>query len=108
MSARTGLVGLGLAFAAVLGPLATTGTAAEPPPAPASATSENKLTDSICAYIQDVLKDIKILQQIKIDGLNPQTVGLCGKDTRPTSITPQGERTDAVEIDFAELFASTT
>lgn len=103
MSTRTGLAGISLAFAAVLGPLATTGAAAEPTPA----APEDKLTASICAYVQDILKDIKVLQQLKIDGLNPQTVGPCGKDTAPTSTTPQGQHTEFVEINFPELFADT-
>ncbi|MYY81341.1 MULTISPECIES: hypothetical protein [unclassified Streptomyces] len=102
MNARTGLAGLGLAVVAVLGPLATTGTAAAPPPAP-----ENKLTDSICAYVQDILKNIEILKQMKVDALNPQTGGVCGKDTRPTSLTPQGEHTELVEIDFDGLLDGT-
>ncbi|MFI7322426.1 hypothetical protein [Streptomyces venezuelae] len=103
MNARTGLAGLGLAVVAVLGPLATTGTAAAPPPTP-----ENKLTDSICAYVQDILKSIDILQQMKIDALNPQTGGICGKDTRPTSTTtPQGEHTELVEINFDGFFDGT-
>ncbi|WP_409235496.1 hypothetical protein [Streptomyces sp. PA5.6] len=106
MSARTGLAGISLAFAAVLGPLATTGTAAEPTPAPAPAP-DDKLTASICAYVQNILKDIKVLQELKIDGMNPQTVGPCGKDAAPTSTTPQGQHTELVEINFPELFADT-
>ncbi|MEU5684305.1 hypothetical protein [Streptomyces venezuelae] len=79
MRTRTTLACVGLAAAAVFGPLATAGTAvaADPPPptAPtAPAAPDAKILETVCASVQKAIEQIAAVQVVKVDGLDPAAI----------------------------------
>ncbi|MFD6435913.1 hypothetical protein [Streptomyces venezuelae] len=79
MRTRTTLACVGLAAAAVLGPLAVAGpaVAADPPPptAPTAPTAPDaKILETVCASVQKIIEQINVAQLVKVDGLNPAAI----------------------------------